>query len=117
MKRTFVKERDFLKFKELVQIDETTGEVKIYCQDKELGFPFSEYRTTVTELKWAGVEEFEKFLSKEEMEEVDTQVQEESEVKGLHNLREYRKKYTGCGGMRLKDGTEYDDISERLKAY
>jgi len=116
MKRTFVKERKSYKYKELIQINETTGEVKIYCQDKELGFPFSEYMTSINELMWPGVSDFVKHLSKD-MVEVDTQIQEKSELEGLYNLREYRKKYTNHGGIQLKDGTVYDDISERLKAY
>lgn len=115
--RTFIQER-LIKWDELIQIDTESGKVKIYSVDKELNFPFSEYYTTVSEMGYKSINEIIKAMQKKDTkQEIDTAEQTEKEINGLLNLAKYRAEHGGNVYMILKDGTKYNDIVERLKAY
>ena len=117
MIRTFIQERKG-NFDELLQINTESGEVKIYAVDKELDFPFSEYYSTVSEMGYNSIDEMVKTMkSKETKKEIDTDAQIKKEINGLYKLSEHRAKNGNNIFMRLKDGTLYYDISERLKKY
>lgn len=117
MIRTFIQERKG-NFDELLQINTESGEVKIYAVDKELGFPFSEYYSTVSEMGYTSISEMVKTMErKETKKEIDTDEQTKKEINGLYNLAEYRARNGGNIFMRLKNGSLYNDISERLKKY
>lgn len=117
MIRTFIQERKG-NFDELLQINTESGEVKIYAVDKELDFPFSEYYSTVSEMGYKSIDEMVKTMkNKETKKEIDTDAQTKKEIIGLYKLAEHRAKNGGNVFMRLKDGTLYNDISERLKKY
>ena len=116
MIRTFIQERG--KFNELLQINTESGEVKVYAVDKELDFPFSEYYSTVSEMGYNSIDEMVKTMkNKETKKEIDTDTQTKKEINGLYKLAEHRAKNGGNIFMKLKDGTLYNDISERLKKY
>ena len=116
MIRTFIQERG--KFNELLQINTESGEVKVYAVDKELDFPFSEYYSTVREMGYNSIDEMVKTMkNKETKKEIDTDAQIKKEIDGLYKLAEHRAKNGSNVFMRLKDGTLYNDISERLKKY
>ena len=117
MIRTFIQERKG-NFDELLQINTESGEVKIYAVDKELDFPFSEYYSTVIEMGYNSIDEMVKTMkNKETKKEIDTDTQTTKEINGLYKLAEQRAKNGGNVFMKLKDGTLYNDISERLKKY
>ena len=117
MIRTFIQERKG-NFDELLQINTESGEVKIYAVDKELNFPFSEYYSTVSEMGYNSIDEMVKAMkNKETKKEIDTDTQTKKEINGLYKLAEHRAKAGKNIFMRLKDGTLYNDISERLKKY
>lgn len=118
MIRTFIQERKG-NFDELLQINTESGEVKVYAVDKELGFPFSEYYSTVSEMGYKSIDEMVKTMkNKETKKEIDTDTQIKKEINGLYKLAEHRAKNGGGNVfMKLKDGTLYNDISERLKKY
>ena len=117
MKKTFIQERQ-AKYDELIQIDTENGSVKIYAVDSEIGFPFSEYYTTVSEMGYKSVDEMIKTLkNKKTKKEINTDEQTAKEISGLVNLAKHRAKNGGNVSMRLKDGTLYNDIVERLKEY
>lgn len=117
MIRTFIQERKG-NFDELLQINTESGEVKIYAVDKELNFPFSEYYSTVSEMGYDSISEMVKTMkNKETKKEIDTEAQTKKEINGLYKLAEHRAKNGNNIFMRLKDGTFYNDICERLKKY
>lgn len=117
MIRTFIQERKE-NFDELLQINTENGEVKIYAVDKGLDFPFSEYYSTVSKMGYNSIDEMVKTMkSKETKKEIDTDTQTKKEINGLYKLAEHRAKNGNNIFMRLKDGTIYNDISERLKKY
>lgn len=117
MIRTFIQERKG-NFDELLQINTENGEVKIYAVEKELDFPFSEYYSTVSEMGYNSIDEMVKTMkNKETKKEIDTDKQTKKEINGLYKLAEHRAKNGGNVFMKLKDGTLYNDISERLKKY
>lgn len=115
MLKTFIQERAE-KWDELIQIDTESKKVKIYSVDKELGFPFSEYYTTVTGM---GYKSSEKMISamKLRKKEIATEEQMEKEIVGLLNLAKYRKDHNKHFYLILNDGSRYDDIAERMGAY
>lgn len=116
MLRTFIQETT-KKCDELIQID-TNGKVKIYSVEKELGFPFSEYYTTVTEMGYNSVKEMIGTLKswKTWKKEIDTKEQISKEITGLLRLAKHRANNNNIYIV-LKDGTKYNDIVERLKMY
>lgn len=122
--RTFAREAGSSKYREVVQINEAEGTMKIYCQDKEIGFPFSEYVTGLAEAGYESADAYYKGMTKRERAvgradtvEVDTKEQVASEIEGLINLAKYRKE-NGCYRcLVLKDGTMKNDVIERLMGY
>ena len=115
MIKTFIQERAG-KWDELIQIDTESGKVKIYSVDKSLDFPFSEYYTTLQEMGYTSLKQFLKRM-KETKKEIDTDRQIAKEVTGLLKLAKHRAEHNNHTCMILKDGTKYNDIVERLKAY
>lgn len=115
MIRTFMKERP-LKWDELIQINTKTQEVKIYTVDKELGFPFSEYHTTVTEIGFESVKEMIDTI-KLRKKEISTKKEISREIEGLFKLAEYRIKNNNYKYLLLNNDIKYNDIIERLKEY
>lgn len=117
MIRTFIQERAS-KWDELLQIDTESGKVKIYTVDKELDFPFSEYYTTVVEMGYKSIKEMiDTMKRKDNKKEIDTEEQTQKEINGLLKLAKHRAEHNNHTCMILKDGTKYNDIVERLKAY
>lgn len=115
MIRTFIKERP-LKWDELIQINTKTKEVKIYAVDKELGFPFSEYHTTVTEIGFESVKEMIDTI-KLRKKEISTKKEISREIEGLFKLAKYRIKNNNYKYLLLNNNIKYNDIIERLKEY
>ena len=117
MIRIFIQEKE--KWDELIQIDTESEKVKIYSVDKELGFPFSEYYTTVTEMGYNSVKEMIDTLKswKTWKKEIDTNEQISKEITGLLRLAKHRTNNNNNIYIVLKDGTKYNDIVERLKMY
>jgi spore germination protein YaaH len=115
----------FTEWKDLVLIDDEKDLIKIYSQDKKLGFPFSEYKTSLKEYGYQSADDFYKKISKRErnnlghvnIKELEASEQLASEVSGLVKLAKYRNDH-GCYNSIIKnDGTLYNDIIERLKEY
>ena len=117
MIRTFIQETE--KWDELIQIDTESKKVKIYSVDKELGFPFSEYYTTVTEMGYNSVKEMIGTLKswKTWKKEIDNNEQISKEITGLLRLAKHRANNNNNIYIVLKDGTKYNDIVDRLKMY
>ena len=105
MTRTFLINRS--EWNDIVRVNEETGEVFVYSQDAELGFRFSEYRTTFADMGYKSIKLFEKQMIKNGKREVNTAEQEASEITGLLNLAKYRN----------ENGRITSDIPERLTAY
>ena len=113
------------KYNELVQIDEKNDLIKIYCQNTELGFPFSEYNASLKEFGYASAEDYynsisqreRAILNKVQIKEMDTYSQCKAEVDGLFNLAKYRMEHGCYKNLILNDGTKYNDIVERLSGY
>lgn len=114
MIRIFIQEKE--KWDELIQIDTESEKVKIYSVDKELGFPFSEYYTTVIEMGYKTVKEMITTI-KSRKKEISTNKQVEREITGLLNLAKYRANNNKYIYIIMKDGTKYNDIVERMKSY
>lgn len=114
MIRTFIKNRN--EWNELVQINTESGKVKYYCVDKELGFPFSESYTTVSEMGYKSIDDIIKRI-KRWKEEIATDRQVAKEIAGLLKLAKYRVEHGRYTYIVLDDGTKYNDIVERLKNY
>lgn len=103
------------KWKELILIDDEKDIIKIYNQDKEFGFPFSEYATSLKEYGYQSADEFYKTVSKREknnlghvnIKELDPNEQMRSEIAGLRNLVKYRE----------DNKLQYNDVIEKLKEY
>ena len=123
--RTFVREAGNAKYREVVQINEVEGTMKIYNQDKEIGFPFSEYVMGLAEAGYKSADAYFKNMTKRERAalnrvetvEVNTEEQLDSEIKGLVSLAKYRKEHGCYRCLVLKDGTKKNDIIDRLKNY
>ena len=117
MIKTFIQERAG-KWDELIQIDTESGKVKIYSVDKSLGFPFSEYYTTVAEMGYKSIKEMiDTMKRKDNKKEIDTEEQTQKEINGLLKLAKHRAEHNKHICITLNDGTKYNDIVERLKAY
>ena len=114
MIRTFIKNRN--EWNELVQVNTESGKVKYYCVDKELGFPFSESYTTVSEMGYKSIDDIIKRI-KRWKEEIATDKQIAKEIAGLLKLAKYRVEHGRYTYIVLDDGTKYNDIVERLKNY
>lgn len=114
--RTFTRETS-KSYKDLIQINDTENTIKIYSQDTKLGFPFSEYTTSLSEYGYKSSDDFFKSVSRREREnlkyirikEIDTDIQTKSEIDGLLNLAKYRKEHGRY--------TSKNDIIDRLSAY
>ena len=112
--RTFKRET-VGKYREIVQINEVADIIKIYTQDKEIGFPFSEYISSLRNFGYNSADEYIRSMQKREKEnihrtcteEIDTDTQIKSEIDGFFNLANYRK----------ERGKSYADIVGSLKAY
>ena len=115
MIKTFIQERAG-KWDELIQIDTESGKVKIYSVDKSLDFPFSEYYTTLQEMGYTSLKQFLKRM-KANKKEIDTEEQTQKEINGLLKLAKHRAEHNKHICITLNDGTKYNDIVERLKAY
>ena len=115
MLKTFIQERAE-KWDELIQIDTESGKIKIYSVDKGLDFPFSEYYTTLQEMGYTSLKQFLKRM-KETKKEIDTDRQIAKEITGLLKLAKHRAEHNKHIYLTLNDGTKYNDIVERLKAY
>ena len=115
MLRTFIQERAE-EWDELMQIDTESEKVKIYSVEKELGFPFSEYYTTVTEMGYKTVKEMVTVI-KSRKKEIATDRQVAREITGLLKLAKHRADNNKHIYIIMKDGTKYNDIVERMKAY
>lgn len=102
-------------WKELILIEDEKDLIKIYNQNKELGFPFSEHEISLKEYGYQSADEFYKTISKRErnnlgyikIQELDPNEQMESEIVGLRSLAKYRK----------DNKLQYNDVIEKLKEY
>ena len=108
MIRTFIQIKNAT-WNELIQIDTESEKVKIYCVDKEFGFPFEEYYTTITEMGYKSIADIIARM-KTRKEEVETDRQNAKEVTGLLKLAKYRADHGRYTYIKLKDGTKYNDI-------
>ena len=115
MIRTFIQERT--DWDELIQIDTESGKVKQYCVEKTIGFPFSEYYTTVSDMGYKSINDCIKRMKQIKHAELETEKQTEKEITGLLNLTKHRAENNRHTCIILKDGTKYNDIVERLKVY
>ncbi len=115
MTKTYIQERNTT-WNELIQINTENNQVKIYCVDKELGFPFSEYYSSVSEMGYDSAEDFVKTM-KIRKTEISTEMQQTKEIDGLLKLAKYRHQNNNHTCILLKDGTRYNDIVERLTVY
>lgn len=112
-------------YNELVQIDEKNDLIKIYCQNTELGFPFSEHNASLKEFGYESADDYynsisqreRAILNKVQIRELDTYSQSKAEVDGLFNLAQYRMEHGSYNSIILNDGSKYNDIVERLSAY
>lgn len=116
MIKTFIKERN-TGWNELIQIDTDSGKVKMYSVDKELGFPFSEYYTTIAEMGYKSISEIIDRMKFFKNKEIDTDKQIEKEISGLLKLAKHRSEHNNHIYLIMNDGTKYNDIVERLKTY
>ena len=123
MIRTFVKEKDkTTSFRDIIQVNEETQTIKMYSQEKALGFPFDEHYTSVKDKFWlncwGSFEQYLKFQEENfEQIEVDTDLQVKSEIAGLLNLRRHRNENNTNRRLILNDGSVLDDIVDRIKEY
>lgn len=115
MTKTYIQERNTT-WDELVQLNTENGQVKIYCVDKELGFPFSEYFSTISEMGYDSTADFIKTMNNRKT-EISTDVQISKEIDGLLKLAKYRHQNNNHTCILLNDGTLYNDIVERLTVY
>ena len=112
-------------WKELILIDDENDLIKIYSQDKKLGFPFSEYKTSLKQYGYKSADDYYKTISKREknnlghvnIKELEPTEQLASEVSGLVKLAKYRNDNGNYKSLILKDGSVYKGIIERLKEY
>lgn len=112
-------------WKELILIDDEKDLIKIYCQDKKLGFPFSEHTQSLNEYGYKSADDYFKKISKRERNnigyvriiEVESSEQLASEISGLIKLAKHRNDNGNYKSVILRDGTLYNDIVERLKKY
>lgn len=112
-------------WRELTLIDDEKDLIKIYCQDKKLGFPFSEYETSLKEYGYKSADEYYKTISKRHkanigrslIKEIDASEQIASEISGLVKLAKHRNDNGNYKSIIKKDGTLYNDIIERLEEY
>lgn len=76
-------------WRELVMIDEENDIIKIYCQDKKFGFPFSEYSTSLNKYGYKSADEYKRTMKHRDNGtiEINTEEQLESERIGLINLK------------------------------
>jgi hypothetical protein len=76
-------------WKELVLIDDEKDLIKIYCQNKQFGFPFSEYTTSLNRYGYTSAEVYKRTMKQRDNVtiEVDVNKQLESERIGLINLK------------------------------
>ena len=107
MIRTFLKDVTTATYNEIRRINTETNEISLFVQDKELGFAFSDYKTTLSEMGYTLMIDFVKTLERHGFSETDTEAQIQSEIDGLLNLAKYRK----------ANGHHVSDIPERLEAY
>ena len=122
--RTFTRDTNKT-YRELIQINDAENTIKIYAQSKEIGFPFDEYTTSLSEYGYKSSDDFFKSVSRREKEnlnrvrikEIDTDIQTKSEIDGLLNLAKYRKEHGRYTSLILNDGTLKNDIIDRLSAY
>ncbi len=116
MIRTFIYERNGIEWDELLQVNTETEEVKIYSVEKDIGFPFSIYNTSVEGMGYSTIKEMLRHILQGKK-EIQTDRQIAKEVTGLLQLAKYRIDNKKPMLMILKDGTRYNDIVERLKDY
>ena len=112
-------------WKELIAINESENTIKIYNQDKQLGFPFSEYATSLSEYGYKSADDYFKIISKREknnighinIREIEATEQIASEISGLVKLAKHLNDNGKYTSIIKRDGTLYNDIIERVKAY
>ena len=112
-------------WRELVLIDDENDLIKIYAQDKKLGFPFSVHTSSLQKFGYKSAEDFYESISKREkailghinIKKLDVTKQITSEIEGLVKLAKHRYDNNCYQSIILKDGQLYNDIVERLKAY
>lgn len=115
MIRTYIQEHA-TRWDELIQIDTESEKVKIYSVNKEFGFPFSEYYTTVSQMGYNSVNDI--LIHMEPVKkEIETDRQIAKEIIGLLKLAKHRVENNSHIYLILKNGTKHNDIVERLKAY
>lgn len=109
---------------ELVLINEEEGTMKIYCQELQLGFPFSETTVSLAEYGYKSADDYYNRIRKREqragyerLREIDVEKQIKSEINGLLNLFRYRMEKGAPLWIKQNNGTFYCDIFERLKEY
>jgi hypothetical protein len=107
MIRTFYKAVTTATYNEIRRINTETNVISLFVQDKELGFAFSDYETTLANMGYRSMNDFIKTLEKHGFSETDTKAQIQSEINGLLNLAKYRK----------DNGHHVSDIPGRLEAY
>ena len=108
----------------LVRLEDAEALLKCYS-DKEIVSKMNSdyctsdfYYSTVEEMGYKSIDEMVKTMkNKETKKEIDTDTQTKKEINGLYKLAEHRAKNGDNIFMRLKDGTLYNDICERLKKY
>ena len=115
MIKTFIQER--AKWNDILKVDTESGVITMYSQDKKLGFPFSEYSTSLKEMGYGSLEQLFDRMKQIGKKEVDTEEQAKSEINGLVKLAQYRTERNNSFYMILNDGTLYSDIIERLQSY
>lgn len=112
--RTFIR-NEAGEYRNLVQIDDNDKLIKIYNQDKVLGFPFWEVAFSLAKIGYHSADDFYNTISRRErnhlghvnIREVDTDAQRDSEIMGLIRLAKYRK----------DNGHPYRDVIEHLEDY
>jgi hypothetical protein len=114
MIKTFKKELNSHDYNEIRIINLESGEFTHYFQDKNIGFIFSDYTTTVFEMGYKSVKECIKELRSRGLlgQEVDYKEQKESERIGYIKLGVERIKRAG-----RVNTNDFEDVITKLSKY
>ena len=114
MIKVFRQETSNKKYWELRIFNMENGDFHHYMQDKEIGFIFGDYPTTVTKIGYESITDCMKELKSRKLlgTEVDYKEQRESEKIGFINLGVLRIKRKGR--VNTKD---FEDIIQKLSSY
>lgn len=56
--RKFIRDKSFNDYIEISEIDENTGDMLIYCKDRETGIEYRKYYENIFKIGWESVQKF-----------------------------------------------------------